>query len=202
MAGMTELERHNAQIQERYRRILEAEEVQFDTPVQASAQTPAYTSTPVIEPTYTAPIVDNTPVMEQTPVVSEYPSRTENPVFTTQKYENLEANYTPVIEPIQEMAPIQANEPVSAPTMAEERGFLTGKAKVAIGAVCATFVLMFSLVGVNTHIINQKAKQIKNLEKVRQELVEKNDELQTRIQNAQSEETIREYALSHGMIQG
>ena len=43
MAGMIELEReqHNAQIQERYRRILEAEEIQFDTPVQASAQAPA-----------------------------------------------------------------------------------------------------------------------------------------------------------------
>lgn len=202
MAGMTELERHNAQIQERYRRILEAEEVQFDTPVQESTQTQASISAPVTEPTYTAPIVNNTPVMEQTPVVSEYISPIENPVFTTQKYENLEANYTPVIKPTQEIAPIQVNGQASVESAVEERGFLTGKAKMLIGAVCATFVLMFSLVCVNTQIINQKARQIKNLEKTRQELVEKNDALQARIQNAQSEESIREYALSHGMIKG
>lgn len=202
MAGMIELEReqHNAQIQERYRRILEAEEIQFDTPVQASAQAPAYVSTPTSQAPYVAPIVNNTPVMEQTPVVSEFPSRLENPAFTSQKYDNLEANYTPVIEPVQEVVPVQ--EVSSVAVEAVESFSLTAKAKMVIGAVCATFVLMFSLVGVNTQIINQKAKQIKNLEKVRKELMEQNDELQLRIQNAQSEESIREYALSHGMIKG
>ena len=203
MAGMIELEReqHNAQIQERYRRILEAEEIQFDTPVQASAQAPAYVSAPTIQTPYVAPIVNNTPVREQTPVVSEFPSRLENPAFTSQKYDNLEANYTPVIEPVQEAVPVQ--EVVSSVAVEPVESFsLTAKAKMVIGAVCATFVLMFSLVGVNTQIINQKAKQIKNLEKVRKELMEQNDELQLRIQNAQSEESIREYALSHGMIKG
>ena len=202
MAGMIELEReqHNAQIQERYRRILEAEEIQFDTPVQASAQAHAYVSTPTSQAPYVAPIVNNTPVMEQTPVVSEFPSRLENPAFTSQKYDNLQANYTPVIEPVQEFVPVQ--EVSSVAVEAVESFSLTAKAKMVIGAVCATFVLMFSLVGVNTQIINQKAKQIKNLEKVRKELMEQNDELQLRIQNAQSEESIREYALSHGMIKG
>lgn len=32
--------------------------------------------------------------------------------------------------------------------------------------------------------------------------MERNEELERRIENAQSEETIREYALSQGMIQG
>ena len=73
---------------------------------------------------------------------------------------------------------------------------------MVLGAVAATFVLMFSMVGINTQIIKNNAKQIKNLEKVRKQLMEKNEELQTRIEMAQSEETIREYALSQGMIEG
>lgn len=205
MAGMIELEReqHNAQIQERYRRILEAEESQFDgiSNVQASVQAPA----PVSAPTYTAPIVNNTPVMEQAEVVTEYPSLLESPVFTGEKYANLEANYTAT--PVQAMPEIieQPVAPVTSMATAmqvEERFSLTAKAKMVIGAVCATFVLMFSLVGINTQIINRTAKQIKNLEKTRQQLMEKNDELQLRIESAKSEESIREYALSQGMIQG
>ena len=198
-----EREKHNAQIQERYRRILEAEESQFDQTnnVQASVQAPARVSSL----TYTAPIVNTTPVLEQVPSVSEYPSLIESPVFTSEKYANLENNYTSA--PVQEMAEVATVTDMPIMQVAEgvqvaERFSLTAKAKMVISAVCATFVLMFSMVGVNTQIINKKAKQIKNLEKIRNELTEKNDELQMRIQQAQSEESIREYALSHGMIQG
>ena len=202
MAGTMELERelHNAQIQERYRRIFEAEESQFDgrSNVQASVQAPAYVNTP----TYTAPIVNNTPVMEQTPNVSEFPSLIDSPVFTSEKYANLETNYAPVAEQAVEEVPVAPVMQVSAGVQAVESFSLTAKAKMVIGAVCATFVMMFSLVGVNTQIINKNVKKIKNLEKIRNELTEKNDELQMRIQQAQSEESIREYALSHGMIKG
>ena len=44
--------------------------------------------------------------------------------------------------------------------------------------------------------------ELRNLEQQREELVERNAEIQRRIEIAQSEETIREYALSQGMIQG
>ena len=202
MAGTMELEReiHNAQIQERYRRILEAEESQFDgrSNVQASVQAPAY----VNASTYTAPIVNNTPVMEQTPSVVEFPSLMDSPVFTTEKYNNLEENIvsTPVVEDM--IMPATPVMQVAGGVEAVERFSLTAKAKMVIGAVCATFVMMFSMVGINTQIINKNAKQIKNLEKVRKQLMDKNEELQTRIEMAQSEETIREYALSQGMIEG
>ncbi len=214
MAGTMELEReqHNAQIQERYRKILQAEESQFDgrSNVQAGmqAQTQAQAPAFVSAPTYYAPVANVAPVM-YAPEVKEYPSLLDSPVFTGEKYANLEANYVVApVKPVQEVKEIQTQpiEPVMVTTVEAEPAMvesfsLNTKAKMMLGAVCATFVLMFSLVGFNTQVINQKAKQIKNLEKARQQLMEKNEELQTRIEKAQSEDSIREYALSQGMIQ-
>ena len=205
MAGMAELERekHNAQIQERFRKLREAEELQFDG--NASVQAHASVNAPVYN--YSAPVVNNTPVMAQTPTVTEFPTMLENPVFTTDKYKNVSINAG-----VQEVQAQEVKEIVNTPAapvysvadaLAVEESFsLTSKAKMVIGAVAATFVLMFSMVGINTQIIKNNAKQIKNLEKVRKQLMERNQELETRIEMAQSEETIREYALSQGMIQG
>ena len=70
-------------------------------------------------------------------------------------------------------------------------------------AIFATVVvMMLTLICVNTQIIQRKSMQLRNLEQQREELVNRNEEIQRRIENAQSEETIREYALSQGMIQG
>lgn len=205
MAGMAELERekHNAQIQERFRRLREAEELQFDS--NASVQSQASINVPLYN--YSAPVVNNTPVMAQTPTVTEFPTLLENPVFTTDKYKNLEINTD-----INEIQAQQVQEIVNTPAtpvysvanalQVEESFSLTTKAKVVLGAVAATFVFMFSMVGFNTQIIKNNAKQIKNLEKVRQQLMERNQELETRIEMAQTEESIRDYALSQGMIQG
>ena len=44
--------------------------------------------------------------------------------------------------------------------------------------------------------------QIRDLEMQRDELIEKSEEIQRRIQEATSEEAITEYALSQGMIKG
>jgi hypothetical protein len=43
---------------------------------------------------------------------------------------------------------------------------------------------------------------LQNLETKRLELIEKNMEIQRRIENANAEDTIREYAESSGMIKG
>ena len=206
MAGFMELERekHNAQIQERFRRLREAEESQFDS--NASVQPQASVSAPTYA--YVAPVVNNTPVMAQTPSVTEFvPAMLESPVFTTEKYTNVAINAGTATVEAQEVkeivetpaAPVYAGMTATA---VEESFSLTAKAKMVIGAVAATFVLMFSMVGINTQIIKNNAKQIKNLEKVRKQLMDQNAELETRIEMAQSEETIREYALSQGMIQG
>ena len=181
MAGLMELERekHNAQ-----------------APVSA----PTYA--------YVAPVVNNTPVMDQTPSVKEYVApMMDSPVFTTEKYANVAINAGTATVEAQEVkedvqAPVAPVYSVAGAMQVEESFSLTTRAKMVLGAVAATFVLMFSMVGINTQIIKNNAKQIKNLEKVRKQLMEKNEELQTRIEMAQSEETIREYALSQGMIEG
>ena len=154
MAGMAELERekHNAQIQERFRKLREAEELQFES--NASVQTQASVSTPVYN--YTAPVVNNTPVMAQVPTVTEFPTLLDNPVFTSDKYKNVEINVGAQevqAQEIQEIVntPVAPVYSVAGALQVEESFSLTSKAKMVLGAVAATFVLMFSMVGRAAH---------------------------------------------------
>ena len=53
----------------------------------------------------------------------------------------------------------------------------------------------------NTHALNAQYTRIQNLEERRAELVEEHEFVQRRLENAKSEQTVREYALSQGMIE-
>ena len=59
---------------------------------------------------------------------------------------------------------------------------------------------MLALIGMNTQIIRQKRLRIQNLEEKKQQLVEESQEIQRRIEAAQSEEAIRQYAMENGII--
>ena len=62
-------------------------------------------------------------------------------------------------------------------------------------------VAMIALIGVNSSILNKKQIKLKNLEQKRDQLVEQHDEIQSRIEIAQSEESILAWAESQGMVQ-
>lgn len=193
----TEAQKHNAMISERYRRLQDAEADQFGSTPQVRTES---VRASVLAPE--KPV--DAPVLEQTPQVTEYVrSRIETPVFTTDKFNHVTdaAVATPVIDT--PVAPMSVE--VYAPTEAvaqEAQYSLSRMAKTVIAAFAATVVAMLSLIGVNSHIIRQKTVRIQNLEEKRQELLEENAEIQRRIEIAQSEEIIREYALSQGMILG
>jgi cell division protein FtsL len=93
--------------------------------------------------------------------------------------------------------------PVYTASVAKQAQYsLSTMAKVVMAAFAAVVILMLTLICVNTQTIERKSLQIRNLEQQREELIEKNAEVQRRIQEAQSEEAITEYALSQGMIKG
>jgi outer membrane murein-binding lipoprotein Lpp len=75
-------------------------------------------------------------------------------------------------------------------------------AKAVLAAFVATVLLMLTLICVNTQIIRIKSVRVQDLEQQKEQLAQDIAELQSRIQAAQSEEAIREYALSNGMILG
>lgn len=196
---------HNAQIKERYRRLQSAEADQFDSETEMRSETEYTVRASVLAPE--RPAVADTPVTEQTPQVTEFVrEKIDSPVFTTEKFDRAgaieqERNYAPVVMPAPVEMPVQAQAP-AAVVSTETQYSLSRMAKMVMAAFAAVVVLMLTLICVNTQILSRKSAELKDLERQRQELVEHNEEIQRRIEDAQSEETIREYAISNGMIQG
>ena len=83
----------------------------------------------------------------------------------------------------------------------EESYSLSSFAKLIMAAFTLAVVAMLTLACINTQTIQSKSIRLQNLEEKRQELLEKNEEIQRRIEEAKSDEVIREYATSQGMIQ-
>ena len=185
-------ELHNAQIAERYRRLQDAEADQFASETHNETQYTVRAS--VLAPE--APKTFETPITEQTPQVTEYVrERIETPVFTTEKFERAMENSPVMTKPVE--IPKQATSVATA-----EQYSLSRMAKLVMAVFATVVVMMLTLICINTQIIQRKSLELRNLEQQREELIEKNAEIQRRIEIAQSEETIREYALSQGMIQG
>ena len=186
-----EAELHNAQINERYKRLQNAEADQFAQKTVASE--PSFVRASIAIPQ--APVLENTTITEQTPQVTEFVrERVEAPVFTV---ENLEK------ATVQAPVEIPTQVAVRATSVSKQAQYsLTTAAKVVMAAFVAMVVLMLTLICVNTQKIELKSMQIRDLEMQRDELIEKSEEIQRRIQEATSEEAITEYALSQGMIKG
>lgn len=205
----TELEarNHNAQIKERYRRLQSAEADQFAEDVYAESQKATEDIRASViapeAPVYVSHVTSDTPVAEQAPQVTEYvQTREVASVFTTEKFENIrDYGEQTAYAPVQPIAPVQAKPTVSAATAVEAQYSLTPLAKMVMAIFTLVVIAMISLICVNTHIIRQKSVRLQNLEEKREELVEQNAEIQRRIEEAQSYETIVEYAQSQGMVQ-
>ncbi|MBQ8685873.1 MAG: hypothetical protein IJ514_06860 [Clostridia bacterium] len=194
-----EAELHNAQIKERYRRLQNAEADQFaEVTEEVRSETQYAVRASVLAPE--APAVEQTPVTQQTPQVTEFVrERIETPVFTTERLERAMENAPVLTKPVE--IPMQMQ--TTATSVATEAQYsLSRMAKLVMAAFATVVVLMLTLICINTQIIQRKSMQLRSLEQQREELVERNEEIQRRIETAQSEEAIREYALSQGMIQG
>ena len=181
-----EAQQHNAQINERYRKLLSAENDQF-----SEQNNVAPTVSNVVAPT-----VSETPVMEQSPQVTEFVhERVSAPVFTADKFDLIReqaVKVAPIVAPV-----FERKEAVAV----EAQYSLTPLAKVVMAVFTMIVIAMLTMICLNTKWIENKSTRIKNLEKQREELIERNEEIQQRIEIAQSEETIRQYAESHGMVQ-
>ena len=201
--------RHNAMIQERYRRLQNIEAEQFMETTQNEA-TSAYTVRASVlapeRPAYTAPSV-NAPMFEQTPQVTEYVrTRSESPVFTTEKFNAFQETAFTAVAPVAQQTvvemPVQAvmQAPVQAVAQeVEEQYSLSRFAKAAMATFATVIAAMFTLIGVNTRIIENKTAQLNALEAQQTALMQEYAELQSQIEIAESEETIRQYVAEKGL---
>ena len=183
-------QKHNESINENFLKIKNLVHAQFDEDEVQDVATEAVVE-PVVEeaPLYISP--SNVAKLEQAPLVTEYASPMAAALFTTQKYEMARENMEV------HTAPVQATKHVVEASYA-----LTPFAKVVMAAFTCVVVGMIALIGMNTQIIRQKKLRIQNLEEKKQQLVEQSQDIQRRIEAAQSEETIMQYALENGMVLG
>lgn len=203
--ALEEAQKHNALINERYRRLQNAEADQFSAPTTERNETAYAVRASVLAPE--RPAVSETPLVEQTPQVTEYVrSRIETPVFTTEKFdvaerqETLASTYAPT--PVAIATPVEIQAPAkAAAAMTEAQYSLSHMAKMVLAAFVAVVTVMLALICVNTQLIEQRATRIRSLEERRAELVTEYAELQRAIEIAKSEDTVRDYAQGQGMIQ-
>jgi len=203
-----EAQEHNALIKERYRRLQNAEASQFAEKEVNTIEENTLRSADIARAnTVYAPVFERTSAIEQTPQVTEYVrANVAEPIFTAEKFERLEETAQENNVMSANVTEIPVSIPVSTPVMTTENAMaerysLTTFAKMMI-TVFATLVLaMLTLICINTYTINQKTLQLQDLEARKAELIEQNEAIQRRIADAKSEETIRAYAESQGMVQ-
>ena len=192
----SEKDKHNAMINERYQNLLNAVNGQIaEDNVSSQREEKMYNTNVANDNVYISPNTNNSLNYEQTPRVTEYISRASSSIFTADKFEQMTMQ-TPTATMVQPIIMPDNVEEVSH----ESQYSLTKAAKIAIASFALLTVGMLTMIGVNTNAINQKKMNIEALETRKAELVEMNEAVQERIENAISEETIRDYAESQGMV--
>ena len=196
-----EAQKHNAQIRERYNRLLsaEADQLASETYAQAPVQEVRASVLAPEAPTYVSPVTAETPVLEQVPQVTEFVrEEVAASVLTTEKFDRLQefngvsnSVAAEVVAPTY-VAPVFQN--AAAATMEVEQYALSSFAKKVIAGVGAAIVTLMSSVGINTHVINNKKAQLRSVQNRQQELVNENARVQEEIEIATSEDTIRAWA--------
>lgn len=201
-----EAQKHNAQIKERYQKLLsaEADQLASETYVQSPVQEVRASVLAPEAPVYTAPastVTAETPVLEQVPQVTQFVrEQVSSSVFTTEKFTNLQENNVAGKGVAEAIAPTYVAPAYVAPVMESvaavevEQYVLSSFAKKMMAGVATAIVALVSIIGINTHVINNKRAELTRLRNRQQELVNENARVQEEIEIATSEDTIRAWA--------
>lgn len=211
-----EAKRHNEMIRERYRQLQNAEEIQlsetFSDAEQAKEIAP---SAPAFNAAPAAPVAPVAPAPAEPARTEERRanvSQQQRELFTADTFRRVlsdnvqEQTVAPVqAEAVREIyapapvfVPEKKNEVVKEAQKEAETYSLTSAAKAMIAAFAALVVLMLTVIGINTRILNAKGAELTALELQRAELVEESRALAENIVNATSEETIANWAAQYG----
>lgn len=205
-----EARRHNEQIRQKYLQLQNAEEAQLSHVFEnAEQQTRAEEFNAPAAPVSAMPAAPVAPAQTaQAKTVSL--TEQQKDLFTADTFRRMvsgaakaqapvqESVQAPVYRPVFTPAPEKAQEAVKQAEKSLESYSLTNAAKAVIAAVAAFVVLLITLIGINTRILNAKGVELSALEAKKAELAEQSRELAERIENATSEETIAAWAQANG----
>ena len=216
--------RHNALIKERYKQLLQnAEEDQLSESISRAEKAPVASypaRASVLAPERPAEKPEQYFAPAQAPAENvTVHERVNSPLFTPETLDRTirESAFAPAVaEPetdvfaareeavrpaayeLPEVRPMPVAA-VNAEAAVESYG-LSAFAMKMIAAFAAAVIMLLTIIGINSYVISQKAKQLKNLEQKRQQLEEKNAELEARIEEATSYEKVLEFVKENGMI--
>lgn len=209
-----EARRHNEQIRQKYLQLQNAEEAQLSHVFEnAEQQTRAEEFNAPAAPVSAMPAAPVAPAQTaQAKTVSL--TEQQKDLFTADTFRRMvsgaakaqapvqapvqESVQAPVYRPVFTPAPEKTQEAVKQAEKSLESYSLTNAAKAVIAAVAAFVVLLITLIGINTRILNAKGVELSALEAKKAELAEQSRELAERIENATSEETIAALAQANG----
>lgn len=178
---------HNAQINERYLRLKNAIDEQFEE-AKAEAYAPRAS---VLAP--------ERPVETAAPEAVEFTyTRVDSPLFTAETLDRtLERNAAYEEASVLEM-------PVAAPVQETAASYALNMSAVkkAVAAFVGTVAVLLTAIGINTRIINANEAKIAMIEQRNAAVVAEIAELQEQIAIAESEETIAAFAEANGMVKG
>ncbi len=209
-----EARRHNEQIRQKYLQLQNAEEAQLSHVFEnAEQQTRAEEFNAPAAPVSAMPAAPVAPV-QTTQAKTVSLTEQQKDLFTADTFRRMvsgaakaqapvqtpvqESVQAPVYRPVFAPAPEKTQEAVKQAEKSLESYSLTNAAKAVIAAVAAFVVLLITLIGINTRILNAKGVELSALEAKKAELAEQSRELAERIENATSEETIAAWAQANG----
>jgi cell division protein FtsL len=181
-----EAELHNARINNMYTILQNAESEQLERLWEEAKHAPQAS---VLAPEKPVEVPAEVPTYEHTPVESD--------LFTP-------ATLDRTIERSVPLYPAYQPAPTQVAVEAEKEEFtysLTSMAKKAIAIFASAAAVMMTLICVNTHVINLRRAEIRELEQSNANARVAIARLEEEIAEARSEETIREWALQVGLIE-
>lgn len=197
---------HNEAIRERYKMLQNAEEAQLSEMFAATRESEQnVTTTPVSHNEFVTPTASN-----QVQIGQENVTTQQKNLFTADTLrriisDNTEAAASATTAAANEtyvQTPIVINQrknEIAEEVKAEVEGYsLTSAAKAVLAAFATLVVLLLTVIGINTRIMNARDAELISLESQRAELIEQSRELAAQIENATSEETIAEWAAQNG----
>lgn len=209
-AQAEEAKRHNQMVHERYLRLQNAEEMQLSETFERAEQAKNAAATIV------SPVVEQKPAEKTVaPVYIERNRGGDTPVqrelFTAETLRRVIADGATIDQHAAKSAVAEEKKNAYAPLevqavrqnvaetqVAAETYSLTSAAKAVIAAFATLVVLMLTIIGINTRILNARGAEVVALEEKRAELVAESRELAGRIAEATDEETIAEWAEQNG----
>ena len=181
-----EAELHNARINNMYTILQNAESEQLERLWEEAKHAPQAS---VLAPEKPVEAPAEVPTYEHTPVESD--------LFTP-------ATLDRTIERSVPLYPAYQPAPTEVAVEAEKEEFtysLTSMAKKAIAIFASAAAVMMTLICVNTHVINLRRAEIRELEQSNANARVAIAQLEEEIAEARSEESIREWALQVGLIE-